>query len=79
MKSVLFAAGLCLGLVLPAEAQRAQQRGTPIRFADRLQEMIVRFRLGGCPFPVPGTYQFTLLVDGAWVAHQRFVVSQREE
>jgi hypothetical protein len=34
MKSVLFAAGLSLGLVIPAEAQLAQQRGTPIRFAE---------------------------------------------
>ncbi len=35
MKSTLFAAGLCLGLVLPAEAQVAQRRGnTPIRFQE---------------------------------------------
>src|SRR6187549_2117487 len=35
MKSVLFVAGLCLGLVVPAEAQPAQRRGnTPIRFQE---------------------------------------------
>jgi Ca2+-binding EF-hand superfamily protein len=35
MKSALFAAGLCLGLVLPAEAQLAQRRGNvPIRFQE---------------------------------------------
>jgi len=50
-----------------------------ITFPDMLQEVTYHIRLARCPFPVEGTYQFALLVDGEWVAHRRLRVYQRQE
>ena len=50
----------------------------PLRFPDRLTDVGVLFRISGCVFPAPGTYLFTLLLDGDWVAHRRIRVQTRE-
>jgi hypothetical protein len=47
----------------------ALQRST--NFPSRFTEVQVIFRVASCQFPEPGSYQFTLLVDGEWVAHRR--------
>ena len=53
-----------------------QQR--PIEIPDRLHEFRVLFRFDTFRFPREGTYLFTLLVDGEWVAHRSLRVSQQE-
>jgi hypothetical protein len=50
-----------------------------VHFPDRFMEVRVLFRVGQCSFPVPGTYLFTLLVDGDWIAHRRLRVYSSEE
>jgi hypothetical protein len=50
-----------------------------LRFPDRLTDVGVLFRIAGCVFPAPGTYLFTLLCDGEWVAHRRIHVQSRQE
>jgi hypothetical protein len=50
-----------------------------IRFPDRFTELRVLFRLAECQLPAAGSYLFTLLVDGEWVAHRRIRVSTLEE
>jgi hypothetical protein len=49
-----------------------------IHFPDRLHEMRVIFKVAGCSFPAPGSYQFTLYLDNEWLAQRRFLVVQRE-
>src|SRR5207244_3355115 len=50
----------------------------PVRFSDRLMELRVLFRVTSCVFPSPGAYQFTLLLDGDWLAQRRINVGQKE-
>lgn len=45
-------------------------RGT-LHFPDKLAEVPLHVRLRQCSFPSPGLYQFTLLVDGDWIAQKR--------
>ena len=45
-----------------------------IAFPEMLQEVTYHLRLSSCRFPVEGLYQFTLLVDGEWIAHRRLRV-----
>ena len=49
-----------------------------VRFPDRFTEVRVLMRLAECPFPAPGSYMFTLLVDGEWIAHRRIHVYSTE-
>jgi hypothetical protein len=48
-----------------------------LRFPDRFTDVQVLFRLTQCQFPAAGAYQFTLLVDGEWVAQRRLRVYER--
>ncbi|MBY0229310.1 MAG: hypothetical protein K2W96_08540 [Gemmataceae bacterium] len=50
----------------------------PVRFSDRLNEVHCHSRLASLVFPAPGAYQFTLLIDGQWVAQKRLVIARRE-
>lgn len=45
-------------------------------FPDPLQELRVSHRVDSFSFPAPGLYQFTILVNGAWVAQRRLRVLQ---
>jgi hypothetical protein len=46
----------------------------PIEFPDRLRILNVHFRLTKLRFPRPGSYLFTLRVDGEWVADRKLRV-----
>jgi hypothetical protein len=48
-------------------------------FTDKLAELRVHFRVSQCPFPAPGWYQVTLLVDGDWVAQRLIRVLPAED
>ena len=50
-----------------------------ISFPEMLQEVHYFTHVSRCRFPREGLYQFTLLVDGEWVAHRRVYVFQNEE
>jgi hypothetical protein len=50
-----------------------------LTFPDKLVEVLYRPRLAKLVFPVPTTYQFTLLADGQWVAHRRLRIVDAEE
>src|SRR5712692_6122829 len=39
-----------------------------VRFVDRLREVRVVVRVNDCSFPASGRYQFTLMIDGEWIA-----------
>src|SRR5262249_33631572 len=41
-------------------------------------EVVYHLRSHRCVFPAPGLYQFTLMVDGDWVAQRRLRVYKRE-
>ena len=45
-----------------------------VHFPDPLAEVSFHLRLHHCVFPAAGAYQFTLLVDGEWVAQRRIRV-----
>jgi hypothetical protein len=45
-----------------------------VNFSSRLRERQVVFRISDCVFGAPGAYQFTLYVDGEWVAQRRLVI-----
>jgi hypothetical protein len=47
-----------------------------LRFPDRFTEVRILFRLLEFRFPAPGSYLFTLLIDGEWAAHRRIRVYQ---
>ena len=49
----------------------------PVRFLDRLSEVRILYRLNGIIFPQPGRYQFSLFVDGDWIAQRRFQLQER--
>jgi hypothetical protein len=49
-----------------------------ISFADRLKAVRVMLRLRNCVFADAGAYVMTILVDGEWVAQQRFEVYHEE-
>ncbi len=49
-----------------------------VRFPDRFTEVRILIRLAAFRFPAPGSYLFTLLIDGEWVAHRRIRVYQGE-
>ena len=51
---------------------------TWLKFPDKLTEVEFFARLRQCSFPVAGTYQVTLLVDGEWVAQRRLQVYLKE-
>jgi hypothetical protein len=53
-------------------------RQRQVHFSDRLRELQVIFRIADCSFPAPGVYQFTLLVDGEWLAQRRLHVVSTE-
>jgi Family of unknown function (DUF6941) len=46
-------------------------------FPDKLAAVGFYLHIQDCSFPVPGFYQFTLDVDGEWVAHRRLRVYQK--
>jgi hypothetical protein len=48
------------------------------RFPDRLAEIRLLFRIRECSFPVEGTYQITLYIDGEWLAQRRLQVRERQ-
>jgi hypothetical protein len=48
-----------------------------LHFPDKLAEVPFHVRLRQCSFPSPGLYQFTLLVDGDWIAQRRIRVHLR--
>jgi hypothetical protein len=48
-----------------------------LRFPDRLAEVRLLFQIRQCPFPVEGTYQITLLLDGEWLSERRLQVRRR--
>jgi hypothetical protein len=54
-------------------------RHTPIHFDNKLKVSRLYFPVRQCTSPAAGWYQFTLLVDGEWVAHCRLEVFQIEE
>ncbi len=56
----------------------ASYRGS-LRFPDQLTEVSFHLRLRQFIIPAPGQYQFTLLIDGEWVAQRRFRVYERED
>jgi len=45
-----------------------------LHFPDKLAEVPFHVRLKQCSLPSPGLYQFTLLVDGEWIAQRRIRV-----
>ena len=47
-------------------------------FPNKVAEVRYHLRLRQFAFPAAGSYQFTLLVDGEWMAHRRLRVYQRE-
>jgi len=49
-----------------------------LTFPDRFAEVHILFRLNEITFPVPGSYMFTLMVDGDWIAQRRIRVRQTE-
>jgi hypothetical protein len=49
-----------------------------VRFPSPLQDLRLLLRIRECSFPAPGTYQFTLLIDGEWLAQRRLHVVGRE-
>jgi hypothetical protein len=51
-------------------------RGT-LHFPDRLTHVGFHTRFRQFGFPVSGRYQFTLLVDGEWVAQQSITVNTK--
>jgi hypothetical protein len=56
----------------------ASYRG-PLRFPDQLTEVSFHLRLRQFTVPSAGLYQFTLLIDGEWVAQRRFRVYAKED
>jgi hypothetical protein len=46
----------------------------PFHFPGPLAEVNFHLRLHHCEFPAAGAYQFSLLVDGEWVAQRRLRV-----
>ena len=48
-----------------------------LHFPNKLAEVPFHVRLTQCSFPSPGLYQFTLLVDGDWIAQRRIRVHLR--
>lgn len=61
---------------LETDQHIATYRGQ-VAFPDRLTDVNYLVRLRDCRFPEAGTYQFTLLADGEWVAQRRPRVYQR--
>jgi hypothetical protein len=53
-------------------------RQATMHFPDRFTEVRAVYRQVECQFPTAGTYLFTLLVDGDWIAHRRLRVSSKE-
>ena len=51
----------------------------PRRFPSKRAEIKRATRRRGLLFPVPGYYQFTLLVDGEWVAQRRVQIDKKED
>ena len=49
-----------------------------VRFSDQLKEVSFLLRVRQFTAPAPGLYQFTILVDGEWVAQRRVRVYKRE-
>ncbi len=49
-----------------------------LHFPGKLAEVSFHARLRQCSFPAPGQYQFTLLIDGEWIAHRRIQVYSKE-
>jgi Family of unknown function (DUF6941) len=49
-----------------------------LTFPDKVTEVIYHLRLRQCVFPAAGNYQFTLLLDGDWMAQRRLRVYERE-
>ncbi len=49
-----------------------------LTFPDKVTEVSYHLRLRQFVFPAAGTYQFTLLLDGEWMAQRRLRVYHRE-
>jgi hypothetical protein len=49
-----------------------------LRFPDRLAEVRLLFQIRECSFPIEGTYQITLYLDGDWLAQRRLQVRERQ-
>jgi hypothetical protein len=67
-----------LGLRLDTQ-EELYSRAASFHFPSKLSEARVHFRVNQCVFPAPGWYQFTLLVNGQWVAHRRVRVYLKGE
>lgn len=52
---------------------------TEVHFPDKLEEVELLVQMEDWSFPAPGWYEFTLLVDGEWVARRRLEVILDEE
>lgn len=57
--------------------ERIYMRQYPVHFPDRRVEVRTVFRINECPFPAAGRYQFTLLLDGEWLAQRDLQVTTR--
>ena len=52
--------------------------GFQVQFENPLKQVYCLLRIRRCVFPVAGTYEATLYVDGESIALRRFVVDQKE-
>ena len=52
-------------------------RRMPLRFSDKLAEVRILYRMSEISFPEPGKYQFSLLVDGDWIAQRQFQLQEK--
>ena len=50
----------------------------PIHFPDKLTELRVHFRVRELVVPGPGQYQFTLTIDGEFIAQRVVEANYRE-
>jgi len=58
------------------EVDRIERR---FHFPNRLAEVRLLFRIRECSFPVEGTYQITLSIDGEWLSERRLQVRERQQ
>jgi hypothetical protein len=63
----------------PDTLEEIYRRQRTLRLAHPLAESRCHIRVRSCSFPVPGSYQITLLADGEPVANCRLYVLQRQQ
>jgi hypothetical protein len=47
-----------------------------LHFVDKLTEVLFKERFRDFSFPVPGYYEFSVVAEGEWVAHRRFLMEK---